>query len=79
MSVPGTRVLSDQQGGSPCGKARGAGLVTCVVFLPVKTFSAVTEAVGEALGSPALSLGPGKEKSSSVMSLSSSALLQSSA
>lgn len=69
--------LAGQQGGSPCDVAHEvhrAGVVTCVVFPPVKTFSAVAEAVG----GPAPFLGLWEEKRSSIMSLSSSALLWSS-
>lgn len=82
--MPRTRVfLQAEQGSSPCDrahKAHRAGVVTCVVFLPVKNifnqeFLPAPPPVGEDMGSPALSLGLGEEKSSPVTSLSSSALL----
>lgn len=52
--------LADEQHGSRCAMAHEvcrAGVATCVVFLPVKIPSAVAEAVGENMGSPALSVG----------------------
>lgn len=75
--------LADEQHGSLCAMAHEvcrAGVVTCVVklfYLPVKIPSAVAEAVGENMGSPAPSVGLGEEKSSFVMSLSGSALYES--
>lgn len=71
---------ADEQHGSLCAMAHAAcraGVVTCVVFLPVKTSSAVAEAVGENMGSPAPAVGQGEEKSSFVMSLPGLALLYS--